>query len=229
VEAHYRAALTELRRLTSFGCARSYAPRRTLTDFKRPRNRISAVRMAARDRSRWLMTSISRSVPKAHDLPSWPRSARQNRRHAGVQKVICAPGRFSDRTGGCTTDGRHRDGHKKAQKAQDHSSFVHFVPLCGSHFCLPSCGSISRCKLGIERFEMGQPLLARVAYHLQAAILQLTKFPDQIWPPISTPHHADVDWVFHFFLKAEGCLAMESCGRPGSERATRLERADLLP
>src|ERR1051325_8605585 len=63
-------------------------------------------------------------------------------------------------------------------------------------------------KPGIERFKMGQPLLAGVTHQLQAAILQLTKIPDKVWTPISTPHHAEVDRDFHMILTNQAITAV---------------------
>ena len=60
-------------------------------------------------------------------------------------------------------------------------------------------------QLGIERVDMGQPLLVGVTHQLQAAILQLTKIPDEVWTPIATSHHAEVDWVIHINLRVRVC------------------------
>jgi hypothetical protein len=57
----------------------------------------------------------------------------------------------TNRTGGCTTDGRKPDGHKKAQK---HSSFV--CLLVSTLFCSPSCGSISKAAFPSDPASRGR-------------------------------------------------------------------------
>ncbi len=65
------------------------------------------------------------------------------KQRGGARRCFSHFARLTQQSAGWTTTRRDGDGRKKAQKAQNDSVFVLFVPLCGSRSCVLSCGLVS--------------------------------------------------------------------------------------